>query len=259
MLNQQNTKIMVVGKCRERKEDFILNGNNIEEVEKCVYTGSHINVKGSNTQESWRRMAMARRAMQHMVYIGKGRGMSLGLKVRFLCATAFSIAIYGCESWAMTSCDKMRVDAFELWCYRRLLRVSWVDKKTNKCVLDKIGSVIDVEKEWAWRRGRWGYVSQLCEKTLLKRLIQWQVEGKRRRGRPAMTGFQELKYWTKLPMVDASQMMADRERWHVLSSHSSADIVTWLEREGEREREREREGGDREREGERERERERGR
>ena len=51
--------------------------------------------------------------------------MSLGLKVRFLSATAFPIAIYGCESWAMTSGDKKRVDDFELWCYRRLLRVSW--------------------------------------------------------------------------------------------------------------------------------------
>ena len=65
------------------------------------------------------------------------RGMSLGLKVRFLRATAFPIAIYGCESLAMTSCDKKRVDGFELWCYRRR-----TERKTNKWVLEKIGSVL---------------------------------------------------------------------------------------------------------------------
>ena len=64
----------------------------------------------------------------------------------FLKATAFPIAIYGCESWAMTSGDKKRVDAFEMWCYRRLLRVSWTERKTNKWVLEKIGSVLMLRK-----------------------------------------------------------------------------------------------------------------
>ena len=64
--------------------------------------------------------------MVSTLYIWKSRGLSLGLKVRFLRATAFPIAIYGCESWAMTSGDKKRVDAFELWCYRRLLSVSQI-------------------------------------------------------------------------------------------------------------------------------------
>ena len=71
---------------------------------------------------------MGRGAVQNMVPIWQSRGMSLGLKVRFLRATAFPIAIYGCESWAMTSGDKKRVDAFEMWCYRRLLRVSWMER-----------------------------------------------------------------------------------------------------------------------------------
>ena len=67
-----------------------------------------------------------------MVFIWKSRGMSLGLKLRFLRVTAFPVAIYGCESWTMISGDKKCVDAFELWCYRILLRVSWKERKTNK-------------------------------------------------------------------------------------------------------------------------------
>ena len=80
--------------------------------------------------------------------------MSLGLKVRFLRATAFPIAIYGCESWAMTSGDKKRVDAFEMWCYRRLLRVSWTERNTNKWVLEKIGSVFMLRKSMSERKMR---------------------------------------------------------------------------------------------------------
>ena len=89
LLNTQKTKIMVVDKDRERKEDFVLDGEKIEEVESFVYLGSLINTKGSSAQEIRRRLAMGRGAVQNMVSIWKSRGMSLGLKVRFLRATAF--------------------------------------------------------------------------------------------------------------------------------------------------------------------------
>ena len=104
LLNTQKTKIMVVDKGRENKKDFVLDGEKIEEeVESFVYLGSLINTKCSGVQEIRRRLAMGRGAVQNMVSIWKSRGMSLGLKVRFLRATAFPIALNGCESWAMTS------------------------------------------------------------------------------------------------------------------------------------------------------------
>ena len=92
---------------------------------------------------------MGRRAVQNMVSIWQSRGMSLdclGLKVWFLRATAFHISLYGCESWAMTSGDKNRVDAFEMWCYRRLLRVSWTERKTMGVGEDWV--CFDVEKKY---------------------------------------------------------------------------------------------------------------
>ena len=79
LLNTQKTKIMVVDKDRERKEDFVLDGEKIEEVESFVYLGSLINTKGSSAQEIRRRLAMGRGAVQNMVSIWKSRGMSLGL------------------------------------------------------------------------------------------------------------------------------------------------------------------------------------
>ena len=123
--------------------------------------------------------------------------MSLGLKVRFLRATAFPIAIYGCESWANASGDKKRVDGFEMWCYRRLLRVSRMERKTNKWMREKIGSVLMLRKGTSDRNMRlFGNIVQ--KNGMEKRLMQGKMEGKREMGRPATTWFQDLKEWTKL-------------------------------------------------------------
>ena len=121
---------------------------------------------------------MCRGARQNMVSIWKSRGMRLGLKVRFIKATAFPIAIYGCESWAMTSGDKKLVDALKLWCYRRLLRVSWMERKTNKWVLEKIDSVLMLRKSMAERKTR--FFGHIVRKNGMEtRLMQgrWKASG----------------------------------------------------------------------------------
>ena len=134
---------------------------------------------------------MGMEAVQNMVSIWKSRGISLGLKLRFLRATAFPIAIYGCESCAMTSGDKKRVDAFELGCYRRLLRVSWMERKTNNWVLEKIGSVLTLRKILA-ERTMWFFGHIVRKNGEEKRLMQGKMEGKRRRGRPETNWFQDV-------------------------------------------------------------------
>ena len=215
---------MAVDKGRERKEDFVLDGEKIEEVESFVHLGSITNTKGNDAREIRRRLAMGRGAVQNMVSIWESRGMSLGLKVRFLRATAFPIAIYGCESWAMTSCDKKRVDAFEMWCYRRLLRVSWTESKTNKWVLEKIGSVLILRKSMSERKMR--FFGHIVRKNgMEKRLTQGNMKGKRRMGRPATTWFKDLKEWTKLDIAGASQMATDRERWRKIVKVTARQIA----------------------------------
>ena len=122
---------------------------------------------------------MGRGPVEHMVSIWKNRGMSLGLKVRFLRANSFPTAIYGCESWAMTSGDKKRADAFEMWCYRRLLMVSRVERKTNKWALEKIGSVLMLRKSMAERKMMFfGHIVR-GKKHGKKYGGRWKVSGKR--------------------------------------------------------------------------------
>ena len=128
LLNTKKTKIMVVDR-DNNNTDFTIAGNKIEVVNQFEYLGSIINNKGESTTEiRRRRLAMARSTVQSMSHIWKSRGLSLSLKVRLLHATSFSIATYGRESWAMTKNDRKRVDAFEMWCYRRLLHVSYMER-----------------------------------------------------------------------------------------------------------------------------------
>ena len=145
LLNTKKIKIMVVDR-DNNNTDFTIAGNKIEVVNQFEYLGSIINNKGESTTEIRRRLAMARSTVQSMSHIWKSRGLSLSLKVRLLHATSFSIATYGSESWAMTKNDRKRVDAFEMWCYWRLLHVSWKDKKTNVWVLDKIGTDLTIRR-----------------------------------------------------------------------------------------------------------------
>ena len=101
---------------------------------------STITNKGNSALEIRRRLAMAREAVSKMGNIWRSRRVSLNLKLRVLWATAYPIGIYGSESWTMQKADERRVDDFEMWCYRRVLRIPWTERKTNAWVLDKIGN-----------------------------------------------------------------------------------------------------------------------
>ena len=130
LLNSQKTKVLVMDLERRNREEFILDGELIEQVDEFVYLGSLLSNKGTCVQEIKRRLAMGRSATQKMVKIWKSTGVSTKVKVRLLratCAMVFPIATYGSESWAMNAREKKRVDAFEMWCYRRILRISWRD------------------------------------------------------------------------------------------------------------------------------------
>ena len=112
-----------------------------------------------------------------MENIWKSKEISMDLKLRFLRASVSSIATYGSESWAMTKNDRKRVDAFEMWCYRRLLRVSWKDKRTNDWVLSRVGCELMLRKTIDSRKLRYfGYI--IVERMTALRKLLCKVEWK---------------------------------------------------------------------------------
>ena len=215
LLNVKKTKIMVVDSNRTDRSDFVLAGKKIDEVEEFIYLGSLINIDGSSKNEVRRRLAMAHTTVQSMATIWKSRGISTSLKVRLLRATAFVIASYGAESWALTKSDQKRVDAFEMWAYRRVLRVPWTARKTNRWVLDSIKSEKMLRKQLAARKLQ--YFSHVARRGGLEKvIIQGGVEGKRRRGRPATAWFDDIRNWTGHGLAAASTAAADRRGWREL-------------------------------------------
>ena len=165
---------------------------------------------------------MARSTVQNMSQIWTSRGLSLSLKVRLLHATSFSIATYGSESWAMTKNDRKRVDAFELWCYRRLLHVSWKDKKTNEWVLDKIGTDLTIRRGIMERKLKYfGHIVRRSE-GVEKQILQGAVEGKRGRGRPPISWTDDIKKVSGQGMIGATQKAADRVVWRALVKTTAA-------------------------------------
>ena len=157
-----------------------------------------------------------------MSKIWKSRGLSINLKVRLLRATVFSIATYGCESWTMTKNDRKKIDAFEMWCYRRLLGVSWKDKKTNIWVLNKIGTDLNIRKSIIERK--LSYFGHIVRKDggVEKQILQGAVEGHRGRGRPSTSWTNDVKNVSSHGMYGATRLAFDRSRWRTLVKTTAA-------------------------------------
>ena len=206
--------------------DFVVDGVKIDEVQQFNYLGSMITTKSDSTTDIKRRLAMARSTTQNMAHIWKSRGLSKGLKLRFLQATVFAIALYGSEAWALTKMNRKRIEAFEMWCYRRLLRVSWQDKRTNIWVLEQIGSELVLLKYIRERKLRYfGHVIRR-EVSLEKQIIQGTVEGRRGRGRPTTAWTDDIKAWNGGSMAAATNLARDRKAWRTLIKTTAAPTGT---------------------------------
>ena len=226
LLNPKKTKIVVLDPGRST-DAFHLDGQEIEEVESFEYLGSLININSESSVEIKRRLSMARNTTQNMSNIWRSRGVSVELKLRLLRASVFSIAMYGCESWAPTKSDFKRIDAFELWCYRRLLRVSWKEKKTNSWVLERIGSGLILNSKIRERKLR--YFGHIKRKNycIEKQIIQGKVRGKRSRGRPKRAWSDSIRALTGGSLNRATCLAQDRVRWRTLvkTTATSSDFT----------------------------------
>ena len=118
-LNIQKTKIMVSGPITSWEID----GETVETVSDFILGGSKITVDGDCSHEIQRRLLLGRKVMTNLDSIFKSRNITLPTKVRLVKAMVFPVVIYGCESWTVKKAESQRIDAFELWCWRRLLRV----------------------------------------------------------------------------------------------------------------------------------------
>ena len=130
-LNIQKTKIMASGPITSWEID----GETVETVSEFILGGSKITADGDCSHEIKRRLLLGRKGMANLDSIFKSRDVTLPTKVCLVKAMVFPVVMYGCESWTVKIAECQRVDAFELWCWRRLLRVPWTAKRSNQSIL----------------------------------------------------------------------------------------------------------------------------
>ena len=133
-LNIQKMKIMASGPITSWQID----GETVETVADFVFLGSKITADGDFSHEIKRRLLLGRKVMTSLDSILKSRDITLPTKVRLIKAMVFPVVMYGCESWTVKKAESRRIDAFELWYWRRLLRVPWTARRSNQPMLKKI-------------------------------------------------------------------------------------------------------------------------
>ena len=140
-LNIQKAKIMASGPITSWQID----GETMETLTDFIFLGSKITADGDCSHEIKRRLLLGRKVMTKLDGIFKSRDIALLTKVRLVKAMVFPVVMYGCESWTVKKAERQRIDAFELWCWRRLLRVPWTARRSNQSILKEISPGCSLE------------------------------------------------------------------------------------------------------------------
>ena len=140
-LNIQKTKIMA----SRPITSWEIDGETVETVADFIFLGSKITADGDCSHEIKKRLLLGRKVMTNLESIFKSRDITLPTKVCLVKAMVFPVVMYGCESWTVKKAEHRRIDGFELWCWRRFLRVPWTARRSNQCILKEISPGCSLE------------------------------------------------------------------------------------------------------------------
>ena len=225
-INRKKTECMVMSKrtapaCNIRVRDEI-----IKQVDKFRYLGSMMTVDGRSESEIRQRIGIAKSAFEKMRKLVTNRHIRIETRMRAIKAYIWSTLLYGCESWTIGKDMEKRLEAFEVWCWRRMMRVSWTERRTNESIFEEIGKERELLR--TIRRRQMRFLGHVMRREQLENLsLTGRICGERGRGRPRVKYMDGLKKkigggWRTGEIL---QMTRGRDVWKSMVANVFNDTV----------------------------------
>ena len=190
-----------------------IDGETVETVSDFIFLGSKITEDGDCSHEIKRCLLLGRKVMTNLDSIFKSRDITLPTKVRQVKAMVFPVVMYACESWTVKKTERRRIDAFQLWCWKRLLRVSWTARRSNQSILMEISPGCSLEGMMLKLKLQYfGHLMWRVD-SLEKTLMLGGIGGRRRRGRQRMGWLDGITDSMDMSLSEVREMVMNRDAW----------------------------------------------